>query len=89
MKKLLLALVLACSLNGCASFLVTLPTGRSFNGTRYDVAGAIWTLPNPFFLIYLVDLPFTVAFDILFLPYTLFAPSRDLVAGPYGAVDVR
>lgn len=77
--KLLSVLVLACTLQGCMTFISESWLGshdcnRVYAGTRYFVSG-FGHLSEPGALgimgIFLIDLPFSFALDTLLLPYTI------------------
>lgn len=75
-------------LNGCAA-IVTAPSGKVFGGTRADICGIFWAIPNPLFLLFLIDLPFSMALDVVLLPTELCLPPKEIVTGPYGAIGYR
>lgn len=75
-------------LNGCAA-IITAPCGKILGGTRADISGIIWALPNPLFLLFVIDLPFSMALDVLLFPTELCLPPKELVAGPFGAWGYR
>jgi uncharacterized protein YceK len=82
MKKLIAALAVAALLTtqGCATLIGTVPSGRSYLGTRADAAAIGDGFVPAFF-----DLPLTAIGDTLVLPYTLVAKESHM--GPYGAWD--